>query len=489
MNYHVPASPCRPRHTTMGLVLCLLPALACQPQKSGGTGGSGVNPARTGGTGGNRTGGTGGSTGGTGGASTSGGSGGATGGSSGGSSIDAAIGGSGGSAGAGSGGAGGSSGGAGGSADMGGGAEMGGNTPPGGDLGPWMGKDNVPPSQSPPGGLPVNKVPMFVSMGFDDNPDPEAVNWVVSAFNALKNPAGSGNAATFDGTTTRATFYNTSVYTQAAASWKAAYLAGFETGNHTINHFRGDDAPDGMKFDEAAWTREITGCNNYLVSAAVGVKRADLFGFRTPYLAYNAALYPAVKKAGFMYDCSIEEGHQLDQDGTNYVWPYTLDSGSPGNKTQPNRTPIASFPPGLWEMPAYRVLIPPDAEAAKYGVPAGTLANIKARNPTRIGINEGKITGLDYNLFYDFKTTKAEFVAILKYTLDLRMKGNRAPLLFGMHSKIYATADMEPLPQASVADRRAAVVEFLRYAITIPEVRVVTTKAVLDWIRKPVPLN
>jgi hypothetical protein len=219
------------------------------------------------------------------------------------------------------------------------------------------------------------------------------------------------------------------------------------------------------------------------------VKRADLFGFRTPYLAYNAALFPAVKQAGFMYDCSIEEGHQLDQDGTNFFWPYTLDGGSPGNKSQSNRVPITSFPPGIWEMPAYRVLIPPDTEAAKYGVPAGTLANIKARNPTRIAINEGKITGLDYNLFYDFKTTKAEFVAILKYTLDLRMKGNRAPLLFGMHSKIYATADMEPLPQATVADRRAAVVEFLRYAVTIPEVRVVTTKAVLDWIRKPVALN
>ena len=197
-----------------------------------------------------------------------------------------------------------------------------------------MGKDNVPPSPNPPGGLAPAKVPMFVSMGFDDNPDPEAVNWVVSVFNGLKNPAGSGNAATYDGTTTRATFYNTSVYTQAAASWKAAYMAGFETGNHTINHYRGDNGAGGMNFDEAGWTREITGCNDFLVSAAVGVKRADLFGFRTPYLAYNAALFPAVKKAGFMYDCSIEEGHQTDQDGTNYLWPYTLDSGSPGNKTQ-----------------------------------------------------------------------------------------------------------------------------------------------------------
>jgi hypothetical protein len=212
MNHDVPATLRRSRHTAIALALCLLPALACQPAKSGGSGGSGVNPERTGGTSGNRTGGSGGSqSGGTGGASTSGGSGGATGGSTGGSSGDAAsnsgngagAGGSSGGAGGG-GGAGGSGGAMGGNPGMAGGAELGGNTPPGGDLGPWMGKDNVPPSQSPPGGLPVNKVPMFVSMGFDDNPDPEAVNWVVSAFNAIKNPAGSGNAATFDGTTARA---------------------------------------------------------------------------------------------------------------------------------------------------------------------------------------------------------------------------------------------------------------------------------------------
>jgi hypothetical protein len=372
---------------------------------------------------------------------------------------------------------------------MGGGAETGGNMPPpSGDLGPWMGKDNVPPSQKPPGGLQPAQVPMFVSLGFDDNPDPEAVNWVVSAFNGIKNPAGSGQAATYDGTTARATFYNNSVYTVAAGSWKASYMAGFENGNHTVHHYRGDNGEAGMNFDEAGWTREITGCNDYLVSPAVGMKRADIFGFRTPFLGYNAATFPAVKNTGFMYDCSIEEGHQLDQDGTNYVWPYTLDSGSPGHKSHPTKTPIASYPAGLWEMPAYRVLIPTDAEAPKYGMPVGIRNTIKARQPTRIAINEGKITGLDYNLWYDFKTTKAEFVAILKYTLDLRMKGNRAPMLLGMHSKIYATADTEPLTQATVTDRRNGVVEFLRYAVTIPQVRVVTTKAVLDWLRKPVPL-
>ncbi len=213
------------------------------------------------------------------------------------------------------------------------------------DLGPWMGKDNVPPSPNPPGGLAPAKVPMFVSMGFDDNPDPEAVNWVVSVFNGLKNPAGSGNAATYDGTTTKATFYNTSVYTQAAASWKAAYMAGFETGNHTINHYRGDNAAGGMNFDEAGWTREITGCNDFLVSPAVGVKRADLFGFRTPYLAYNAALFPAIKKAGFMYDCSIEEGHQTGPGRDQLSCGRTPSTAAaPATRRRSNRTPITSFP-------------------------------------------------------------------------------------------------------------------------------------------------
>ena len=107
----------------------------------------------------------------------------------------------------------------------------------------------------------------------------------------------------------------------------------------------------------------------------------------------------------------------------------------------------------------------------------------------RVGIAAGKITGLDYNLWYDFKVTRPEFVAILKYTLDLRRKGNRAPLLFGMHSAIYASANPDPLAQASVADRRGAMVDFLKYALTFPDVRVVTTKAVLDWVRNPVPLE
>jgi hypothetical protein len=362
----------------------------------------------------------------------------------------------------------------------------GGVVPPAG-LGPWTGKDNVPPSPNPPGGLQPAQVPMFVSFGFDDNPYNDGMNWAVSAFGALTNPPGKGNAATFDGTPVRATFYHSSTYTAAASSWKAAYNAGFETGDHTVHHYHGGTADMGMNFNEAGWTKEIQGCIDYLTGGAVGMKRAEIYGFRTPFLQYNANVFPAVKALNFWYDCSIEEGHQEDQDGTNYLWPYTLDHGSPGNATHPRLTPIQTWPAGLWEMPAYRVIVPPDTEAAKYGVPAGLRAKLRTLRPNGVGITQGKITGLDYNLWYDYNLTKAEFVATLKYTLDTRLRGNRAPLLFGMHSAIYTA--QEATVNASLAERKAAIVEVLNYARSKPEVRIVTTKAVLDWIRNPVPLE
>ena len=91
--------------------------------------------------------------------------------------------------------------------------------------------------------------------GLRRQPLQRGVNWAIGVFSALKNPAGKGNPATFDGTTARATFYNTSTYTAAAGSWKAAYNAGFETGNHTINHLHGGTADNGMNFSAAGWTR------------------------------------------------------------------------------------------------------------------------------------------------------------------------------------------------------------------------------------------
>jgi peptidoglycan/xylan/chitin deacetylase (PgdA/CDA1 family) len=361
---------------------------------------------------------------------------------------------------------------------------------PAAGLGPWTGNDNVPPSANPPGGLKPEQVPMFIAFGFDDNTFGDGVTWVATEFAKRKNPAGTGRPETYDGTSVRATFYDTSQYVAAASAWKAAYVNGHELGNHTVSHM------DGRGFSEAQWDTEIKGCIDFHTGASVGQKRDDIWGFRTPQLRYNEATFTIVHKYKFWYDCSIEEGVQPDQDATNFLWPYTLDSGSPGNVAHPN--PMVArpktWPKGLWEMPAYKVVMPPDADAAKYGVPAGLRAKMKALHPEGIGINEAKITGLDYNLWapaaagaYNF--TKAEFVATLKFSLDQRLKGNRAPFLMGMHSFYYSSQYTEPT-STPLAERRAAVIEFLDWALAAhPDVRIVTTKAVLDWIRNPVPLR
>jgi hypothetical protein len=329
-------------------------------------------------------------------------------------------------------------------------------------------------------------------MGFDDGNYPDGVTWVSTEIAKLKNPPGTGQAATFDGTPARATFYDSSTYGPGVSpggsgpAWKAAYVLGHELGNHTVLHAEG-----GRTWTEAMWTTEIKGCIDYHVGAPINQKKEDIWGFRSPFLHYNGATMAVVKKLGFWYDCSIEEGHQTDMDGTNYLWPYTLDTGSPGNATHPNPAVLkpTTWPKGLWEMPAYRVILPPDEDAAKYGVPVGLRAKMMAKNPAGVGIAQGKITGLDYNLWTDYGLNKAEFVATLKYSLDQRLKGNRAPFLMGMHTYNYAAAYTGP-PNANVTERRAAVLEFLNWAIARdPDVRIVTTKAVLDWIRNPVALK
>jgi hypothetical protein len=76
----------------------------------------------------------------------------------------------------------------------------------------------------------------------------------------------------------------------------------------------------------------------------------------------------------------------------------------------------------------------------------------------------------------------------MKYTLDLRLRGNRAPLAFGAHSDIYSSK-YTAAEGATFTERQQAMEELLRYALSRPEVRVVPSRLILDWIRNPVPLR
>lgn len=360
--------------------------------------------------------------------------------------------------------------------------------------------ENVAPSQSPPGGRSPNEVPMFVSIGWDDNgysgldgsAGTGAMDWAVKMLAARKH---------MDGSPVYNTFYLTSVYgntwmsespTFVKRAWHAAYEGGHEIGLHTDKH------DHGSTFDATRWNTEMQKPIDLLtasfdpsednfspdVSKGVGVPRGDIVGFRTPFLEYDDALFDVLKQHKMFYDTSIEEGWQPEQDGTNYNWPFTLDNGAPahdllvewGTKTEPLKGH-----PGLWEMPVYPLVVPPDSVASQYGIQPGLRAKLHALQ-SWFDEDSGKITGFDYNLWVSFKLTKAEFVATLKYSLDLRLQGNRAPFMLGAHTDYYSSKYTAP-ENATTQERQEAIEEFLDYALSKPEVRVVAVKDILTWVR------
>jgi peptidoglycan/xylan/chitin deacetylase (PgdA/CDA1 family) len=365
--------------------------------------------------------------------------------------------------------------------------------------------DNVAPSQSPPGGLAVNQVPMFVTIGWDDNPysglqgsgGDGGLKWAVDMIAARKNP---------DGSPVHMSFYLTSIYigtwmsespVYVKKAWREAYDKGNEIGVHTHTH------PHGGAFSLSQWDTEIQTCIDWLTKpfdpsepyhtpndgAGIGIPRAEIYGFRTPFLEYNDATFQSVKGHQLWYDVSIQEGYQYDQDGTNFNWPFTLDNGSPGHDVLVKRgvkEPITTHA-GLWEMPAYPVIVPPDDIAAQYGIAPGLRAKLKSV-ANWFDTDSAKIPGYDYNLWVEFKMTKAEVLATLKYTLDLRLQGNRAPFIFGAHTDYYSSKYTVP-PNATVRERQEAIEEFIDYALSKREVRVVSVKELLDWVRSPRPLG
>ncbi len=365
------------------------------------------------------------------------------------------------------------------------------------------------PSQNPPATLSVDQVPLFVTMGFDDNAHSgwidenrvEGMRWASELFASLQNPAGTGNPATFDGTTASCTFYHTSKYIRGESdepselvlkSWHNAVLAGHEAGCHTRNHHGGGE------FSESQWIDEMTQClddlalpySDQIGHHGIGLARTDLPGFRTPFLDYNNNTFTAIQKMGFRYDCSIEEGGQPDQDGTNFFWPYTLDAGSPGNQFtyDEEETPLVEPVAGLWELPCHMVITPPDELCEQYGIAPGFRLRMESIDPEMFDADDGKITGLDYNCLAMFNMTADEWLATLKYTLDLRIAGNRAPFTFGGHTDVYADG-YDICPNISIADRRRVIEEFFAYALTKPMVRLVSYEKIIQWLENPVPLG
>lgn len=314
---------------------------------------------------------------------------------------------------------------------------------------------------------------MFVMVGFDDNPEVEPMQWITDFALDLRNP---------DGSPVRFAFYSNGKYLDASPELREvhrqAWLAGHEVANHTHNHFHGGE------FTTEAWFREMDQCRASLL--ACGIPNEAQQGFRTPFLEYNDDTFTAARQMGMVYDTSIEEGYQADHDGTNFLWPYTLDAGSPGNHatTQPGDSKRINSHPGLWEIPIHVFMVPPDDQAERYDIKPGLAdrmaAYIKANGGWDWSTETRKISGLDWNVLEAAGRKGPEFLAILKHTLDLRLAGNRAPMMVGAHTAMFSL---------DKPDRREAMEAFIAYALEHPEVRIVTPMQLIKWLRNPQPLK
>ena len=338
--------------------------------------------------------------------------------------------------------------------------------------------DDVPPSSDPPGGLLVEEVPLFVSIGFDDNYDSGlpgsggtgGMTWAIDMCRERTNP---------DGSPVLVSFYNTTLNLEWSAllkhAWRTAYDDGHEIANHTHNH------PLGGDFSVDEWLDEIETCEDWLTapydpdetepdpSTGVGIPLEEIVGFRTPYLDYNDATFEALDELGYTYDCSIIEGFELDEDGTTLTWPYTFDD-----------------PAGLWELPLHVFIVPPDELCEDYGVPSGLRDRLHDVYPS-FDPDDGKILGMDYMFWVEYEMTGAEVEATLLYSFDLRMQGNRAPMMLGGHSAEYSSL-YTAAPNATLEERQDAIEVFLDHALSHPEVRVVPMIDIVDWMRDPTPL-
>lgn len=321
--------------------------------------------------------------------------------------------------------------------------------------------DNVPPSTNPPGGLDPDNVPQFVNWGFDDGYGHNGIRFILDYFKDKTNPKGqNNNPLTFDGTPARVSFYfNSCNVTWDIALFKELISDGHELANHTANHFNGgNDDVSGyppQNYDVQEWLKEMNTCTDSF-NLLLDIDKSKIVGFRVPFLSFNMNCFSAISQSDLVYDCTLH-GNSTQSNPSNYNWPYTLDGGDPGQN-------VGSHP-GIWEVPTHCVKV-----------------------------NGQPVSGLDFNMIEKsswggLEMSKAEFVNALKYMLDQRYNGNRAPMTFGAHSHYYGKQDDDDCPNITMEQRQDAFTEFFDYALSLDDVRVVPSIAIIEWMRNPIGLD
>jgi hypothetical protein len=200
----------------------------------------------------------------------------------------------------------------------------------------------------------------------------------------------------------------------------------------------------GKYISQEAWSGLIKLGEDVLVDEG-GVSRDKIKGFRAPRLEINSNQFFALAEAGYLWDGGSEEGYEYHRDGTNFLWPYTVDNGSLNAWTQHsrgNRRSVDSMPvgSGLWNLHTNAIIVPENIREEVYHNHAEILrgapdADAPSPQDSTHWVNEnGKITAYDFNTWIMWGMTAQNWQTSMRHTMELRLEGQKAPFHFGMHT-------------------------------------------------------
>ncbi|CAG8460835.1 4935_t:CDS:2 [Paraglomus occultum] len=293
-------------------------------------------------------------------------------------------------------------------------------------------------STTPPGNIPIDQVPQFFVLSFDDAMQPAMQpsndtfiqdthpNSAHLVFDTLmkgkKNP---------NGCPITATYFLQTYYTDfgLVTNW---YAAENEVADHTMTHPNLPGEP------------EITG-NILAVNALAGIPKSKITGFRFPFRNYTAPLFQLLSKLGFAYDSTVSAGP------TDMYWPYTLDNGI-ANECWSGICDAGLKLPGMFEFPMYAI---PGGDGVMY-----------LMDPLlTVPLDQGK--------------------QWLINSFNQHYKNGKAPFGLYLHGAQYLPQPGRPDPGPIIAAYNSVI----QYALSQPNVYAVTYSQVLAWMKNPVPVS
>ena len=278
-----------------------------------------------------------------------------------------------------------------------------------------------------PGGLAANDTPQIVMFSFDDGVRLQDYNGYYSkAFDGRKNP---------NGCQVGLTFFVTHNYTDYSLVEHLHYTYGYEMADHSVTHREPTTWWENSTEEE--WTHEVMDQKSILEKWG-NIPADSINGFRGPFLVTSETELKVLHDNKFTYEASM---------GTvDAYWPFTLDYKSP-ICTSPATCPQHAYP-GEWIVPIHLY---------------------KQKNGPNCPMLDA-CTG---------PKTEQDWLDFFTDNFNEQYNGNRSPFGIYSHSAWFYLG----------AERLNALVSFLNKLHDMKDVYIVTHTQMLDWVRKPTPLN